>query len=810
MMIGLAAATVRQRWVSLAGSFLAVAGGVAIVVPMLLVLAAAGGAQPPGPQRFAAAPAVVVPGETLSLPSDGDTVTLPVSNPRPLQPALVSRLAATGRIVVDWTLPVQAGNGPTDQVGHGWSSAALGRYQLVAGHAPESGQVVLNSGTPAVLGHRISIRTPLGRRLFVVSGIVRSQWFEDAMFFSDADAARMDPVPDAVAAFGPLGAVQHAAAGQATVLTGSARSQADPDPSDGGHLIVGTVATAGITVAIVSFVAACVVFGTFAFIAELRHRELALLRLAGMTAGQVRRLVVTEAAVTGAAGALIGSVTGAAGGSLAGQTLVHAGIAPAWFTVGWSLWPLLAGFGAGVCCALAGSSLTAWQAGRIGPIAALGEAAGGARVMTRSRWLAGLTVLACALALSVYTIMTTPLQLTSLRKTIEIPLLFVAGFALLLPVPLAAVARALISPLRRRGASVEVVVANVAYAGRRTAATAGAVVVAAGVAAAIFALQGNATQATAYQAATTDKASYYITAPDGTVPPAAVTALHAVPGTQAVPIEQGTVNIGTRAGDWVDVLNVELLPPAAVPSAVDPAVLSGTLRDFGAGGLIVDQQIAAADGLSVGTPLAAWGPDGSRRDVTVTAIVRTSLAGIDGYVSNTTFPAVPDSRVDIVSPAAAGTIRAALADLPVTIRTPGQQANTADQASVLLVTGLALIYSVIAVANAMAIASSGRRFEFLALRLAGATRSQVLRLAAAESAVSAAIGTVAALVAGLALIAVQRIVLAGAAGNFPPYLPWLPVGVVAAASAAIGVLASVSTAARAMRDPAAALAGAPE
>lgn len=351
--------------------------------------------------------------------------------------------------------------------------------------------------------------------------------------------------------------------------------------------------------------------------------------------------------------------------------------------------------------------------------------------------------------------------------------------------------------------------ANVVYAQRRTAATAGAVVIAAGVAAAIFALQGNATQATAYQAATTDKASYYITAPGGAVPPAAVTALRAVPGTRAIPVEQAAVNIGTRGGDWVDVLNAELVPPAAMPSAMDPAVLSGTLRGLGAGGLIIDQQIATADGLSVGAPLVAWGPDGTRRDVTVTAIVRTSLAGVDGYLSDTAFPAMPASRLDVVTQASAGTIRAALAGLPVTVRASAQQANSADWASVLLVTGLALAYSVIAVANVMAIASAGRRSEFLALRLAGATRAQVLRLAASESAVCAAIGTAAAAAAGLTVIVVQRIVLTGAAGGFPPYLPWLPAGVVAAAGTVIGVLAAVTTAARAMRDPAAALAGDP-
>jgi putative ABC transport system permease protein len=88
-----------------------------------------------------------------------------------------------------------------------------------------------------------------------------------------------------------------------------------------------------------------------------------------------------------------------------------------------------------------------------------------------------------------------------------------------------------------------------------------------------------------------------------------------------------------------------------------------------------------------------------------------------------------------------------------------------------IVAGLALAYSVIAVANVMAIASAGRRSELLARRLAGATGSQVLGLVATESAICAAIGTV------------------------------------AAASAVIGVLAAVSTAAWAMREPASALAG---
>ena len=433
--------------------------------------------------------------------------------------------------------------------------------------------------------------------------------------------------------------------------------------------------------------------------------------------------------------------------------------------------------------------------------------------MTWTRWLASATVLAAALVLSGYTIITAPLELANLRKAVEIPLLLVAGLALLLPIPLAAAAQRLtaqrLTALRPAGGSIEIIMANVVHARQRTAATAGVVAIAAGVAAAIFALQGNASQAVAYQAARTDKADYIVTAPGGTVPPAVVTALRKVPGTRAFPVGQTAVNIGTRAGDWIDAVNAELLPPAAVPAAVDPAVRSGTLRGFGAGSLVIDQQLANEDGLTVGMPLLAWGPDGSKRDLTVTAIVRTSLADTDGYVSETAFPPLPAAQVDVITPAAAGTIRAVLAGLPVTMRAGGQQGNTADRASVLLVTGLALAYSVIAVANVMAIASSGRRSEFLALRLAGATRSRVLCLVAAESTVCAAIGAVAAAAAGLTVIVIQRVALASAAGSFPLYLPWLPLGAVAAASALVGVTAAVSTAARAMRGPAAGLAGDP-
>ncbi|MGH3068802.1 MAG: FtsX-like permease family protein, partial [Streptosporangiaceae bacterium] len=58
-----------------------------------------------------------------------------------------------------------------------------------------------------------------------------------------------------------------------------------------------------------------------------------------------------------------------------------------------------------------------------------------------------------------------------------------------------------------------------------------------------------------------------------------------------------------------------------------------------------------------------------------------------------------------------------------------------------VVLGLALVYTVIAIANTLVIATAGRRGELVALRLAGAARGQVLRLAGTEATLVAALGT---------------------------------------------------------------------
>lgn len=392
--------------------------------------------------------------------------------------------------------------------------------------------------------------------------------------------------------------------------------------------------------------------GTFAFVVDLRRGEMALLRLVGATSRQMRHMIVGEAALIGTVAASAGAVAGACGGHLVGHYAVTSGNAPGWFTVGFTWWPVLAGFAVGLLSALLGSVVSAWRPGRVAPIEALREAAVDQRVMTPLRWLLGIASLVAALYFAVDNLVSAPFELTNPRKTVEVPLLFVAAFALLAPVLLAPLARWLTWPLTRLGPGSMIVRANIGTAARRTAAVAGSAVVAVGVAAAFFVQQNNASSALSYQATQTNRADYVVEPAGGdSLPAGTIAVLRKVPGAQVVPVEDIVLYVGTRKGEFIDSFNAQAVSAGALPGVEDPAVRSGSVRGFGPGSLVVDEKGARADGLRVGMRLAVWGPDGTRRNVTLTAIVATGLAGDLVYVSTDVMHTASPARVGRQGPA---------------------------------------------------------------------------------------------------------------------------------------------------------------
>lgn len=107
-----------------------------------------------------------------------------------------------------------------------------------------------------------------------------------------------------------------------------------------------------------------------------------------------------------------------------------------------------------------------------------------------------------------------------------------------------------------------------------------------------------------------------------------------------------------------------------------------------------------------------------------------------------------------------------------------------------LVLGIALVYTVIGLANTLLMATSVRGGELASLRLAGATRTQILRVVTGEATLAVAIGTA----LGLAVTAVVLGTLgAGLAALSAPVtlaLPWGTVGAAAGVCGAVAVAAS--------------------
>ncbi|NUP47121.1 MAG: ABC transporter permease, partial [Catenulispora sp.] len=212
-MIDIAKATVRYRWASFVGAFLALALGTAMIGMMALTLTATFGTPFSGPQRFAHATEVVVPR------GFADAVLPP---PAALPADVVARLTAAGPAVADRSFGAQTPDGPSGMTGHGWSAAAFADYRLTAGRAPAAaGEIVLGGGSAALVGHQVSVTTPAGTQDYQVVGVTNALWFEDAVFFTDAEAALISPPVNTLVLPSPTAGQSAAAAGgRALVLAG--------------------------------------------------------------------------------------------------------------------------------------------------------------------------------------------------------------------------------------------------------------------------------------------------------------------------------------------------------------------------------------------------------------------------------------------------------------------------------------------------------------------------------------------------------------------------------------------------------------
>lgn len=132
-MIRVALQTLRARWVSLLGTFVALVLGTGLVASMGLLLLGTSSLPQRPVQRFATAPAVVQPNDPSWNAAEHDLGALSLAQAEGISPALLTRVSATGPVVVDRSFYAQISGGPEDGVdirGRWLGSAATGWWRV--------------------------------------------------------------------------------------------------------------------------------------------------------------------------------------------------------------------------------------------------------------------------------------------------------------------------------------------------------------------------------------------------------------------------------------------------------------------------------------------------------------------------------------------------------------------------------------------------------------------------------------------------------------------------------------------------------
>ncbi|MEU5220886.1 FtsX-like permease family protein [Streptomyces sp. NPDC020807] len=558
--------------------------------------------------------------------------------------------------------------------------------------------------------------------------------------------------PDAVGVEAPSADVRALVGDRARVLTGHARVEADPDPERDARALVGLNALLGTAGGVTAFVSVFVVASTFAFAVALRRREFGLLRTAGATPGQVRRMLLAEATVLGVLASGAGCALGALGAPVLARTLVEGGLAPRWFAAGEAVWPFHLAFWTGLTVALAGAVAASRRAGKVGPAAALRDADVDTDVLPVGRALLGAGLLAAGLVLLVHACATDPSSLLKRKTYTTVPMLLIGGTALLSPLlvrPAARLLGALGTGGGRGGAVGMLVRENSAASVRRTAAVAAPVLVTVALAGTLFGSAASVTRARAEEAR------------QQTVSPTAPTSVFVRDGEEAV------VKYGARA----------VTDPAAFAKLAHLPVVAGDLGGLDDGSIVVNEEFERR---GVGETVEVWRADGSGPVRLRVAAVLARGTGDNGpYVTRANAPgataAEAKTRTDTKTPTET---EAALTASP--------QARL----GMILVLGIALVYTVIGLANTLLMATSVRGAELSALRLAGATRAQILRVVTGEAVLATAIGTLLGLAVTAAVLGALAAALSSLGAPVTLAVPWSTTTAAAAVCTAVAVAAS--------------------
>jgi putative ABC transport system permease protein len=563
----------------------------------------------------------------------------------------------------------------------------------------------------------------------------------------------------------------------------------------------GASALLGMTVGLAAFVAIFIVSSTFAFTVAQRRRDLALLRLTGAGRRQVRTLLVGEALLLGTLGSALGVLAGLPVMRLQAAMLDGFGFVPPGFVGEWRPWVLAVSAGTGIGIAVLGVLAASRRAAKVRPLEALRDVGGAARVMTASRWVFGGFFLAGSVALIV--LVPALGGEAALAMSIFVSFTLVIAFAAFAPlvVPLVSWPFGLLF----RGRLGVLAHANLRAGVRRSASTAAPIMVLVAFVVGMAGTMSTITEASR-QEVTRDLHADLVLEADRPVRDQVT----AVPGVRAVSEEAPVaLDMGFDYGDGaityegIDALAVH---PAAYARTHRSSPTAGDLADLRGAAVALSPSYLPELDFDVGDTVPVridGGPDKLR----VVALLADTLAGPYFLLPPDLMPADGPRRytVQAADPQAVAPRLAGLGAVSTTGQWIETYADERQRESVdiqVALLGMAMLYTVIAMVNAVVISASDRRGEFAAARVTGLTRGQVVRAALAEAlgvvAIGLLLGTLAATgtVVGIAF-AIEDMIGISAASP-----PWALLGAVALGATAIVAATSILTTLSATRIPA--------
>ncbi|WP_405457650.1 ABC transporter permease [Streptomyces sp. NBC_00101] len=718
-------------------------------------------------------------------------------------------------------------------IGNGWSTTggnfAPGEdgedasYTFTSGGGPaKDGQIALDASSAGKgryhVGDRVRVATNGPVKEYTLTGVFTT---EDGavnaggslVLFEEATAQRLFLRPgefqEATVAAAPGASDAQLLAEVKTLLpegaearTGQALAdeQAERIEDGLGNLDTILLVFAGIAL----FVGVFLIANTFSMLIAQRTRELALMRAVGASRRQVKRSVLTEAALVGLIASAIGfalgvglaaalrSAMGVVGGKIPAGPLV---VAPG---------TVLAAFGVGVVITVLAAWLPARRAAKIAPVAAMSSVH--AVASTRSLVVRNSIGGAVTLLGTAGIVGGAATGGTNGRVLIAGgAFLALIGIIVLIPL-LSRPAVALVRPLLTRvfGVSGKLAAQNAVRNPRRTGATASALAIGLTLVTGISVL--GVTLGQAVDRMTTDniKADYMVSMASGdALDPAALEALRKADGVTAVSPQQA--NWLTLGGEQHAASGVT---PGDIEEVFALKTVTGSLDSLAAGRIAVDADTARTNHWKTGDTLPATFEDEKKGEVTIGATYESneflsSPVLLPEELANA-HSEVPDIReiwLTTDGGASAANERAvvdALGDNPAMSVMDRQDMRDMFGGFINLalnimygLLAMALLIAVLGVVNTLAMSVFERKQEIGMLRAIGLDRARIKRMIRLEAVVISLFGAVVGVLLGTFLGWAIGRTIASAIPHYELVIPWARIGIFLVLAALVGVLASL-------------------